>query len=204
MVNIFYTANYSLDLFSFLLTLFISYYSFKIYKVTHRRNEKVLTISFLLMSLSLLTKLLTNFLSNYYRLGFNVDLLYPGTILFNIILLTAYTTLDKLVLKIKKIELFTLQFLIILYATLLSLLNSFLFFDVTGFILLTYPVAHFYKNAFSRKKKNSLLIAISFTSLMFSHLAQILQTFGSITYMDNVLRLFGFLMLAIAMWKIRK
>jgi len=196
-----------LDLISFVITMLIGFYSYKIYKLTGKKNYFYLYLAFLLLSIALVVKSFAN-LSLYFdllhRIGVRDTRLFgyqmAALALFGHVLLTllGYITLIALTLKLKGKRIVSLLFFLVILTVLLAK-NSFMFFHLISFALvLLYVTPYFYENYMNVKNVKALLVFLCFLFLSFSHLFLALVFYNNYLYVIGIiLQMAGYLMLLI-------
>jgi len=187
--------NSLVELMIFAIASTIGLYTFKIHKVTGARKAKLLGISFILIGLSFLTKVVLNIVMN--NIAIQGHIFVPIlTLMYAAFLLFGYTVLDKLFLDIRAYRVFGLQITLFVASLFLVYLNGLVFLDLMSFLLLAFPVIHFFDNVREKYSRNSLMIFLGFFALMISH-ASFLLTFinKSLFFADNLIRLVAFVVL---------
>ena len=163
------------QLFFSFITFLISYFSFKIYRLTHQEHSRSMLIAFLLIFFSYTVQAVFNFLILF---GINPDLyvmfgIHPLSVFHNqglyshVFFMTigiTFLLLTTFRIKSKKLILVLLfpTLLVLIFAKRLLLLG---FFMITSFYLF-FVFHHFYLNYLEHKKKKPLLIALAFFFLL--------------------------------------
>ncbi len=158
------------QLFFSFITFLISYFSFKIYRLTHQEHSRSMLIAFLLIFFSYAVQAVFNFLillginpEVYVMFGIHpLSVFYNQGLFFHIFFMTiGITFLLLTTFKIKSRKLI----LVLLFPTLLVLIFArnllFGFFMITSFYLF-FVFHHSLLNYFGHKKKKPLLIALAF------------------------------------------
>jgi len=196
-----------LDLISFLITILIGFYSYRIYKLTGKKSYFFLYLAFLLLSIALVVKSFAN-LSLYFdllhKIGVKDTRLFGYQMaalgLFGYVLLTllGYIILIALTLKLKGKRIISLLFFLVILTILLAK-NSFMFFHLISFaLLLLYVTPYFYDNYSKVKNIKALLVFLCFFFLSFGHLFLSLVFYSNQFYvLGIILQLAGFLMLLV-------
>ena len=181
----------ALDTIAFLITLVISSYSFKLFKLNENRKFGYFSLAFALMSLAFLFKLVTygivyssasqvvaattieavtgmggvnlSLRNLLYRTGFFVQMAATlGSLL--LLFLISQTSRDRLTkfYEVSQIGLFSY------FVILLSIVSTFKYtvFYLTSFVLLSLIVLNYYKNYLTKKSANSLRVFVAFICLM--------------------------------------
>ena len=187
--------NSVVELMIFIVASTIGLYTFKIHKVTGARNAKLLGISFLLIGLSFVTKAILNMVINNNVIQGHV-FVPIATLIYSAFLLFGYTVLDKLFLDIRSYRVFGLQIVLFTASLFLIYLNGLIFLDLISFLLLAFPVMHFFDNFRKKYSRNSVMIFLAFTALMVSHASFLLVFINkSLFFADNLIRLIAFVVL---------
>lgn len=185
-------ANNAVELGTVIITLLISFYGYKIYKITKIRRYKLFTTTFLFLSLAVFSKAVTNLLTNNGLIPTRLGVF--GNLVYATLLITSYTFLNALVLKIKYSKATTIFSLLILQGVLLTYFVNFKFAYLTTIALLIEPVSHFFKNYQRKRKTTTLLTFLAFTGLTFSYLFNVI-TIPELMFVDNALRVISYSLL---------
>jgi len=171
----FFTSSLLLNIVFALTTIFVSYYAFKVYKLSGQRGSKLFGISFLMIAIAYIVRTILNGyvagafkdgalslpLSKVYTLGTITSSIYM--ILFAASLLTlAYTTF-----KVKSCRVYTLLLLIVLVSLYFSCATSVTFY-IIAILLLLYLSSHYLNEYLKDKNKSMLLMMSSFLLLLIS------------------------------------
>lgn len=170
-----------------LICLLVSFYSFKVYRLTLENSSKLYAISFLFISLSyfiqsfinilLLPQLFNPILSNN-EVVWNIVSIYVNLVFFTMGLLT----LTYMTFKIKNSNVYSLLLITTLFSLILSYNRVYLFYVLTS-IFLAYISLFYLKNYINKRKITSLLVFIAFCLLLFSQFHFILSVNHSLYYM---------------------
>ena len=166
---------------SVLITLAISFYAYKVYKITNNKRYKYMAIGFFAMGVGFLLQLFTSFIViEYNRLILyeifkyvKLNYFYTGgLILYAFFVLSCYVILACLASKVSnKRVIISLLLIALLSALLIRQARSFTFFYFFSFVLLVvYIVPHMYDNYNTKKSKNSFLVFLSFLLLTMANL----------------------------------
>jgi hypothetical protein len=171
----FFTVSILLNIVFALTTFFVSFYAFRVYRLSAQRGSKLFGVSFLLVAVAYIIRAIVNgfiagaFDDNTFRLTMagvytlsNLAV-YSYMVLFSASLITlAYTTF-----KIKSCRAYTLMLLIVLTAIYYSCFPSLTFYIVST-ILLLYLSSHYLNEYLKYKNKSMLLMMGSFLLLLAS------------------------------------
>lgn len=173
-----------------IITLFVSFNSFKIYNLSKNKQIKLFGFGFLFLSLAYLIEFLIHFFVisvisenfcdvsqlnnlNYFSLiGSYINILF---FMIGLIILV-HMTLKKN--SVKSISLFSFLTLFIL----LFGVNVFFVFYVVASLILLYISIYYYKNYLKHKMKKTLLVLIAFVFLFLSHIHFILSVNHALFY----------------------
>ena len=219
MVNVFLVPRwfYGYDIFFELIfaiiTLIVSYYSYKMYKLTNESQLRLFSISFLFFSayyfiqsflnLGILEQINNKAISMFNLMNinfFNTFGIFLQAIFFTIGLVTLlYMTLD---LDSKKIY---LLLLLITLPLLFFSSNGLLLFYLLASILLVFIALFYFKNYTEKKSINSLLVFIAFDFLLFGQIHFIFSVNHAIYYViGHFLELTAYIMILINLILISK
>ena len=187
--------NSAVEILLFLLTTIIGAYAFRIHQFTKNRNHKLLGISFIIIGLSFITKACLNIAMNN---GFIVGNFSWITLIYVAFMLFGYTVLDKLFLNVITYRVFSVQIILFVLALFLVQLSSLWFFDLVSFLLLSFPVLHFFENYRKKRTRSSLLVLLGFAGVMLSHASFFLIFVNkSLFFVDNLIRLVAYAILLV-------
>jgi hypothetical protein len=194
-----------------LVSLIISYYSRKIYKLVEDKNYKLFSISFLIIAIAFVFKLFSDLTilhrveienANFVFVVFS-QFKYMQLInfisfnLFKIFYLIGFLILFLIVNKEKERGEVILFFYFSLIAVILSIYFNFIF-HLTLLFIISFLTIYFYKNHKKVKTMNSLLVFLSFIMFLISHLFFVFSdTYSALNLIGSVLLLIGFLNLLI-------
>jgi cation transport ATPase len=157
-----------------LVAFFISFFSYKTYKLTGEKKYAYFSLGFLFLSIGLILHAVGN-LSFYLGIEKCMEIrcnppqqfLFLAHILHLILTFFAYNIIILIYFKVKEKTLIVLAFI---EAFLLALLtfNSY-FFNVVGFMFMAFIVYGAYRNYVKDKNKNALLALIAFILIALSH-----------------------------------
>ncbi len=207
----FYGVDSFFDLFTIITALLIAFFSFKAYHFTKEKKYFFFSLSFLLLALAFVVKIVMYICIYMSMVGKVIgpfvfivhDKLafllfkYYGMLGFIILMLFAMLILAIVALRIKDIK-------VILLLTFFTLLIAFqavhsvaLFHLVTTFLLI-FITYHFFSNHLQKKGVRSMLVALSFLMVFISQILFIFSTMNSIQYfIGECFQLAGFILLLI-------
>lgn len=186
----FFIYSIILEAFFAVITLVVSYYAFKVYKLIEEDNAKLLSNAFLCIAISYIVQAVLNIivLSKFDEDVVSLMSLRDAALLnlfgtyvhalffvIGLVLLT-YTTF-----KVRNIRIVTLLISIILVAVLFCPNKVFLFYVIAA-ILLIHTVIHYFINYLKSKKINALLILTAMILLFIASLQFILAVNYEIYY----------------------
>ncbi len=206
----FYGIDIAFEIVSIIVALLISFYSYKLYTISRKKEHKYFHIFFLMIAIAFVFKIMTNF-DLYFEvlktmqigsmqiqyISKSISTIYRFGGLFMYRLLTALFAYGLYMLAHKKrdkkdILLFT-YFMIIL--AFLSYYGYFLF-HLTMVILLGFVSYYYYKNCKKIHTRNSKLVASGFVMLTLAHAVFAVVELDLILYVvAEVLQLVGFCLL---------
>ncbi len=172
---------------SMIVTFAISFYSYKVYKLSENRSYKYLFVSFFAISFGFLFKILSNLMVLYYdKLSpyhiFNylkLSYIYTGSlVLYAFLILGGYIILACLASKVSNRKvIFSLLLISLLCAVLVDKARSFTFFYFFSFVLLVvYIIPYMYENYQKKKIRSSYLVFSSFLLLGIANFSFIIRT----------------------------
>ncbi len=199
-----YNLNNLIEIMSFALTLLVGVYGLKIYKLTGENKHKLFSMTFIILSLAILTKAGANILTNNLLI-YSSPLSIIGNNIYLSLSILSYSLLVSLTLKIRDIQKFSLLILITVLTILCSNYISFHIFELVSFWMLIYPVYYFFTNYLKNESLPSFLVFLSFFTLMLSHLMFIPGILNETFFiLDNIGRIVSYTTLLIYMILIKK
>jgi len=180
----FFGYDIVLELLFVIIAGLVSYYAWKIYKVTGERNLKLFSLAFLFIMLSYVIQSVMNFIilakfdddmtllmnlrSVYF---FNLFAIYAQAILFLIgLLLLAY-----IALKIFSLQTFVLLFILVFTSLFFSPYKTFMLYLLST-VLLAFIVYYYLNNYWNNRKASTLMVLIAMICLFVSNLSFIFAT----------------------------
>jgi hypothetical protein len=207
MGNIFITPEWffgydiALELIFAVITIFVSFYAWKIFKITEERNLRLFSLAFLFVSLSYITQSVLNFIiltqlqdevCNFVNIQsvylLNLFGIYFHAILFLIgLLLLAY-----IALKIYSLRTFILMFLLVFTSLYFSPQKTFMLYLLST-MLLGFIVYYYVTNYWNNRKPTTLLVTIAMMTLFAGYLYFIFATENPFYYVvGHVLELLAY------------
>jgi hypothetical protein len=197
----FFGYDILLEILFAVITMFVSFYAWKIYKMTDERNIKLLSLSFLFISLSYIAQSLLNFiilaelqdevcgiinLQSVYLL--NLFGIYVHAILFLIGLLL----LTYVALKIYSPRTFVLLFMLVFTSLYFSPQKTFMLYLLST-TLLAFIVYYYIANYLNNRKPTTLLVTIAMITLFAGYIYFMFATENSFYYVvGHVLELLAY------------
>jgi len=205
----FYGIDTFIEFLTILVSFFISFYSFRIYRLIKDKHYEWFSLAFLLLGISFIFKIFSNmtFLHRFeieqsnFVFTFMSHLEYMEIInFFSFIFYKTFHLIGFLLLflilskneeKNKNLLFFYLSLIVVLF----SIYFNFVFHITVVFILI-YLTLYFYENHKKVENMNSFLVFISFLIILASHLFFIFSDVHGLFYLfGEVLLLIGFLCL---------
>jgi hypothetical protein len=202
----FFGYDMALEVIFAVITLLVSFYAWKIYKVTAERNIRLFSLAFLFIALSYITQSILNFvimeqleekvcgiinLQSVYLL--NLFGIYVHSILFLIGLLL----LTYIALKIYSLRTFVLMFLLVFTSLYFSPYKTFMLYLLST-TLLGFIVYYYIANYWNNKKWTTLLVTIAMLILFVGYLHFMFATENPFYYVvGHVLELVAYLLVLI-------
>lgn len=202
----FFGYDVLLELAFAVITLIVSFYAFKIYKLSGQRQSKLFGTAFLFISVSYFVQSFLNFLiisklneniCATFKINsihfFNTLGVYTHIILFGI----GLVTLTYMTLRIKNVKTYSLLLIITILSLLLSSNTLYLFYLLSS-VLLIYIFVHYLTNYLNNKQSKTLLVLIAFAMLLFGHIHFIFSLNHGLYYViGHFLELVAYLLILI-------
>jgi len=189
---------------SVFITIFIGYYSYKLYKLVSDKKYFYFSLAFMFIAISFIAKAVIIMLIYLRFLEFDalvdkIDAVRTikllGFVVYMTILLTAYMVLLIINMRIKDRKLISLMLLIVVLSVIISS-NMYAAFFIVSAILLIYVAHSYYKNYCKCKSKSSLVVLIAFSLIAISQFSFIFYFVNPIFYViGHVVQLGGYLTL---------
>jgi len=206
----FYGYDALFELVSIASVILIAYLSIKSYRFSRDKKFKYLALSFFLIGLSFIIKILTNIITYSGplikdKMGFfimtaeaieKLTITYTvGYLLYRISILMGFFILLSLALKIKDSRQILLFTYLLIISTIFSSLQYFIF-HITCTIMLVFITSYFYNNYMKKRTESRLTLALSFFLIMLSQVVFIFVIFNNSIYViGEVFQLLGYLIL---------
>jgi hypothetical protein len=206
----FYGYDVALELIFAVVTLLVSFFAWKIFKVTGERNIRLFSLAFLFISLSYIIQSMLNFiileqlednisalinLQSVYLL--NLFGIYMHAILFLIgILLLAYVAL-----KIHSFQTFVLLFILVFTSLYFTPYNTYMLYLLST-VLLGFIVYYYLANYWASRKPTALMVLISMILLFVAYLHFIFAMDDNMLYymIGHILELLAYLLVFVTLW----
>ena len=176
--NWFFGYDVLLELAFAIITLVVSFFAFKIYKLTAQRQPKLFGISFLLISLSYFVRSFVNF-AIIIKLNEDICRVLKvvsvntwnsfGIYAYVILFIAGLITLAYMTIKVNNSRLYALLLTIPIIILLLSPNPLYLYYIISS-ILLVFIAIHYFKNYIKRKQPKTLLVLTAFAFLLFGNI----------------------------------
>jgi hypothetical protein len=214
----FYGKDIIIDVVSIFVLFLIAFFSIKYYKINKKnKNYLLLATSFILMALSFLFKIITNF-TIYYRiletrkLGFmtftydivkssNV-LFFAGFLMHRILMLLGLYMLYSIYLKQNKFNIFLIAYLILI-STYFSR-SAYYIFHLTSLIFLIIITLQYFKNYKTTKHKTNKWLAYSFSVITASQIVFVFIKIHTMYVIAELIQFVGYVGLLITFIKVVK
>lgn len=178
------------------ITLAVSYYSFKFYKLSGQNKSKYLGIGFGLFSFSYILHAFFS-LASFSNLENFEKLVYLGTYLHMLFFIWGSATLVYMVLNLKKPGLHVLLVIMALSSFIFSGSNSYLGY-ITLSILLFYVFFYYLLGFIKKNNSSSFIVTLSFGLLFLSEIHFIFSSTHYLFYAaGNLIALIAYLVLLI-------
>ena len=214
----FYGIDSLIEFLIIIVAAIVSLYSHKIYKIVKDQNYRFFSWAFLLIAVSFVFKILSNFtiLNRVKIQGINfvyTVLSQPSYMplvdfvtftLYKIFYLLGFLILFLILTKTDKKDKIFLFIYLSIIAILFSIYLNFIF-HITLLLILLFLTLHFYQNHKNHKTTNSMLVFVAFLIILIAHLSFVFSDMRSLFYMiGEGLLLIAFLCLLINQVKLKK
>jgi len=174
----FFSYNLLLEFFFAVITLVVSLYAFRIYKLSEQKQSKFFAVSFLFFSVHYFIQSFLNFAIKS-ELGKNICIamkiqgvnilnLY-GVYSYLLFFMLGLVTLTYMALKIKSARVYILLVVISVLSIFLSQ-NKIYMYYFTSSILLIFICEHYLRNYLKNRQVKTLLVMTAFMFLLFSNI----------------------------------
>lgn len=218
LIGRFYGIDSIVEFLTILVSFFISFYSFRVYKLIKDKHYKLFSIAFLLLGISFFFKILSN-ITFLHKIEIH-EANFVFTVMSHLELMEVVNFFGFIFYKSLHLIGFLLLFLIFtkndeknktllyIYLSIIVVLFSIYFnfiFHITVVFILIYLTLHFFENYKRVENVNAFLVFISFLIILASHLFFIFSDVNGLFYLfGEVLLLFGFLSLLANQIKLKK
>jgi len=186
----FFGVDVAFELLFTLVTLALSFYSFKIYKLSGQRQSKLFGLGFLFLSIAYFIQSFFNF-AIISTLGENICAIAKvenirsfeifGTYFNMVFFLVGIILLTYMVLRTEDKRILAILLSTSLIALFLSVNPSYLFFILT-FVLLGFIVHHYAVNYKNHRKSTTLIVLIAFSFLFLSQVIYLIAVKEALFY----------------------
>jgi len=213
----FYGIDSIVEFFIIIVSLIISYYSHKIYKVIKENNYQFFSWAFLSIAVAFLFKIISNLTILHTikieKANFIITFLYEyewidilnfiSFIMYKVLFIAGFLFLFLIITKTKKKE----GILLFVYFSLITILFSVYFnfiFHLTLVIIMSYLVMHFYMNYKTLKTRNSFFVFFAFLVILISEFSFVFIGLHPLFYLlGEVLLLVAFITLLLNQIKLQ-
>jgi len=210
----FYGYDVALELVFAVVTILVSFFAWKIFKVTGERNIRLFSLAFLFIALSYIVQSILNFVI-MDRLDDNISTLINlqsvyllnlfGIYMHSILFLIGILLLTYVALKIYSFQTFVLLFILVFTSLYFTIHKTFMLYLLST-ILLGFIVYYYLTNYWENRKPTSLLVLSSMVSLFIAYLFFIFAMDDNMLYyiIGHILELTAYLLVFVTLWIILK
>jgi hypothetical protein len=206
----FYGYDVALELIFAVITLLVSFFAWKIFKVTGERNVKLFSLAFLFIALSYVVQSILNFvimeqlddnISSFINLQSVYLLNLFGVYMHAILFLIGILLLTYVALKIHSFQTFVLLFILVFTSLYFTQYKTFMLYLLST-VLLGFIVFYYLTNYWENRKSTALLTLISMISLFVAYLFFIFAMEDDMLYyiIGHVLELLAYLIVFVNLW----
>ena len=187
-----------------IITLIVSIYAFKVYKLSQQRQSKLFGIAFSFISASYFIWSIINFnileraedtIPTYINVSNINALITIGVYIHILLFMTGLITFTYMTLKFKSAKTYSLLLLITLISLFFSSNVLYLFYVLSS-ILLIYVVIHYFRNYIEHKQAKTLLVLIAFILILFGSIHFLFSVNHAIYYIiSHFLELIAYLLI---------
>ena len=209
----FYGYDVVLELMFAIISLLVALIAFKIYKKISQNSVKLFAISFIFISVSYLLQSILNFLTiSTLRNNMGAMAKMHSILFFNniglwihfFLMTLGLATLLYTTLKIKKPRVIWLLIILSVLGIYQSA-NALSMFYLTSTIYLLFITKHYISNFLKNRQTNTILIAVAFLLLLFSHLHFLLSLNHMLFYaVGHILELFAYVLILVNLYQVFK
>jgi hypothetical protein len=209
----FYGKDILIDIISIIVLFSIAFFSIKYYQINKtKKNYLYLALSFILLAISFICKIATNFTVYYHvletrQIGFvsftyqtmrSTDtLFFFGFLLYRICTLMGFYILYSIYQKQPSSNIFIILYMILVMTYFSQ--SAYFIFHITSLILLLFITHTYYRNNQKVKHYTSKLTFLSFALITLSHLISIFVKVNLLFYViAELIQLCGYIMLLFA------
>jgi len=206
----FYGYDVALELIFAIVTLLVSYFAWKIFKITGERNIRLFSLAFLFVSLSYIVQSILNFvimdrlddgISTFINLQSVYLLNLFGIYIHSILFLIGMLLLAYVALKIYSFKTFALLFILIFTSLYFTTYKTLMLY-ILSTVLLGFIVYYYLNNYWENRKPTTLLVLISMISLFVAYLFFIRAMDENMPYyiIGHLLELTAYLLVFVTLW----
>ena len=191
--ELFYSANFMFEALFIIMAIAISFFSYKAYKFTQKNNYFYLFLSFLLLSIAYLIRIVDNIIFFLRDVGAGImqaiassqafysiiAILYLVLVIFSYLILLI--SFQKITNKRTVILLYTIAFLLVI-----SSYKTIGIFYLTSAVLLFFVIEHLFRNYEKNKNTSTFLLFFSFLLMFIVQILSLLFKMGLVARFDNL------------------
>ena len=199
------------ETFSIIVAFLIAIFAYKIYKLTSQKKYRNFSIAFLMISMSLAFKIISNLVIFYktveksfyglFTITYTQNLDFINIIVYSLYRLLMIMAFVMILISIWRIKDKKINSVLFIFSVILVLFSyySYLLFNLILLLILGHISYYYFDNIKKHKNKNSYLVMLSFLALFISQAMFILFRLGPDFYaLGESFQLIGFLFLMIA------
>jgi hypothetical protein len=204
----FFAYSIIFELFFTVTTLLISFYAFKVYRLTDQREAKLFSVAFFSIAISYIVQIILNIIImgkfeenvvSWINLQSIFLLQLFGLYAHALFYIIGLTILSYITLKIHNHRIFMLLVVLILVSVFFSINKLFMFYLLSS-ILLLFTVMYYFVRYIQKRKANTLLVLISMIFLLLGTIHVMFSVNNGIYYViGNILEFVAYLVLLINM-----
>ncbi|MFH0978450.1 MAG: hypothetical protein V1837_04070 [Candidatus Woesearchaeota archaeon] len=173
-----------------IITMAVSIFAFKVYKLSDQKQSRLFGIAFLLFSIAYFVQSAMNYavmtelnegISRLIQLNNVAILNFVGIYTHILLFITALVTLVYMSFKTRGPKLWYLVFLLSLFALLLSANKLYAYYIISS-ILLIFVTSHYLMNFLGNKQGKTLMVFVAFTFLLFGSIHFIFSVNHAVFY----------------------
>ena len=202
----FYGYNIVLEVLFAVITFFVSFYAWKIYKISEERNIRLFSLAFTFIALSYVARALLNLiillklddeicgvikLQNIYLLNLF------GTYIYSILFLIGLLLLAYIALKIYSLQTFILLFLLVFTSLYFTPFKTFMLY-LLSLVLLGFIMVYYFSNYIKNRKPTTLLVLIAMIMLSVAYVCFIFAMNNALYYfMGHILEMIAYIVILV-------